>query len=68
MIRKCHLHSNIILFIYIQPDVLYEFVEFGKLGTKASLGDGLIPNCINTIKYVKKLAKIEVSKDLLTVK
>ena len=47
-------------FIYIYSEVL--FVEFGKLG------DALIPNCSNTIKYVKKLAIIEVSKDLLTLK
>ena len=56
------------VYLHFLPDVLYEFVEFGKLGTKTSIGDELIPNCINTIKYVKKLAKIEVSKDFLTVK
>ena len=53
-------------FIYIYSEVL--FVEFGKFGGRASLGDALIPNCSNTIKYVKKLAIIEVSKNLLTLK
>ena len=49
--------------IEIHPEV-----ELVELGTIASLGDALIPNCIKTMKYVRKLAMIEVSKDLFKLK